>query len=101
MSIGVEGKFADETSTLDGVRYMPSLGITSQAVRAADVAMLPHPEELITELCYEDSKPLLIIDIDNWQLSLARYIKGGTRNQIAAIRTALGWTIFGRLPGKP
>ncbi|XP_059058080.1 uncharacterized protein LOC131851585, partial [Achroia grisella] len=100
IDINIKGKHSVETFNLKRVRSIPNLGVACQTIRTVDVAKFSHLQDLVKELSYEEAKPLLIIGIDNWHLSLPHGIRRGSRNQPVAVQTVLGWTMFGRLPGK-
>ncbi|XP_073949021.1 uncharacterized protein [Choristoneura fumiferana] len=52
----------------------------------------------LNDACYDEAIPRLLIGADNWHLMLVHETRTGKRRQPAAVRTALGWVIYGSVP---
>ncbi|XP_073960001.1 uncharacterized protein [Choristoneura fumiferana] len=91
--LGVTGP--QKTIIWTAARAIAGLGAAGQCVRQQSVAKYPYLSDIADEFCYGDVKPTIIIGIDNWYLTVAKAIRNGSKTQPVAIRTALGWVLFG------
>ncbi|XP_073967443.1 uncharacterized protein [Choristoneura fumiferana] len=91
----VKGRSSNEIHFVRRARAIAGLGAAGQCVRQQSVAKYPYLSDIADEFCYGDVKPTIIIGIDNWYLTVAKAIRNGSKTQPVAIRTALGWVLFG------
>ena len=91
----IKGKYLGDTFLIKRARSISGLGITRQSIRSDDIRSFSHLSDLTDMLCYDDAKPTIIIGIDNWHLIISKETRKGTKSQPVAIRTALGWVLFG------
>lgn len=92
----IKGRHANANFSVHRARSISDLGIVCKQSASYDfLRKYPYLSDIATELCYENARPMLIIGLDNWHLSIATATKKGTKSQPVAIQTALGWVIFG------
>ncbi|XP_061714619.1 uncharacterized protein LOC133523124 [Cydia pomonella] len=95
VNFNIQGRHSTEVHSIKKARSINGLGAARQCAYQDSVRKYPYLADIAGEFCYGDVKPMLIIGLDNWHLSLATDVRKGTKTQPAAILTALGWVLFG------
>lgn len=90
----IRGKFGNESFTIRKARAIPHLRLRPQEVTLSDTCF-PHLDDIASELVFSMATPKLLIGTSDWHLLLSRENRVGSAPQPAAVRTALGWVLFG------
>ncbi|XP_049875571.1 uncharacterized protein LOC126373455 [Pectinophora gossypiella] len=93
----IRGRYCNESYTVRKARAIPHLKLRPQEVTVKDTRF-PHLLDIAAELVFDMATPKVLIGTSDWHLLLSRENRVGTAPQPAAIRTALGWVLFGNLP---
>ncbi|XP_028165136.1 uncharacterized protein LOC114356249 [Ostrinia furnacalis] len=91
----IKGRCSDTSYPIQGARSIKDLGLRSQSAPRESLQSFPYLADIVHELCYDEARPMLIIGVDNWPLIVASETRSGSKSQPVAIRTQLGWVLFG------
>ncbi|XP_059061887.1 uncharacterized protein LOC131854763 [Achroia grisella] len=95
VDITIKGRYSTEWHSLENVRSIPNLNLGPQHIDREFVKGLHYLSDLVDFICYEHAKPMLLIGIDNWNLTLPTEIRQSSKSQPVAGLTPLGWVLFG------
>ncbi|KAL0822298.1 hypothetical protein ABMA28_004406 [Loxostege sticticalis] len=91
----IKGRSSSQSFLIKHARSIKNLGLLTQSATRDSLRKHRHLADLVEVLCYDAATPTLIIGIDNWHLITASEVRKGTKSQPVAIRTPLGWVLFG------
>ncbi|KAL0831974.1 hypothetical protein ABMA28_001474 [Loxostege sticticalis] len=91
----IKGRSSSQSFLIKHARSIKNLGLLTQSATRDSLRKHRHLADLVEVLCYDAATPTLIIGIDNWHLITASEVRKGTNSQPVAIRTPLGWVLFG------
>lgn len=96
----IRGKYNDKYYTVRKARAISHLKLRPQEVTVRDTSF-PHLQDISAELVFKMATPKVLIGTSDWQLLISSENRVGTAPQPAAVRTALGWVLFGGLLPNP
>ncbi|XP_026745266.1 uncharacterized protein LOC113506629 [Trichoplusia ni] len=100
VEVRVKGVRKDSASHKLHARTMKNLKLHRQSIPDT-VLEYEHLRDLPkNEVCYELTRPGLLVGTDHWECIVSRELRVGGPNQPAASRTQLGWVIHGTAPRK-
>lgn len=76
-------------------RTIKKMKISPQSVEARHLWACDHLKDLEDVITYEDARPTILIGQDNWHLLIASEVRKGSRRQLVASKTPLGWVLHG------
>ncbi|XP_059058147.1 uncharacterized protein LOC131851643 [Achroia grisella] len=95
VNFNIKGCHTDEIHQVRQARSIKDLQLARQSIYPKNINEFSYLSDLVPFLCYDDAQPKIVIGIDNWHLTIPQCVRNGTKSQPAAIRTALGWVLFG------
>ncbi|XP_026315753.1 uncharacterized protein LOC113227096 [Hyposmocoma kahamanoa] len=99
VNFGIRGKNSSEVFNICEARTVQKLLLASQSVRQEDVLSFSYLSDIANELTYERATPKVLIGICDWHLLVSKDSRfGSSLCQPAAIRTVLGWVLYGYRP---
>ncbi|KAL0818483.1 hypothetical protein ABMA28_008938 [Loxostege sticticalis] len=97
VKISIRGRSQRECHEIK-LRTIPQLVLHTQAIPAG-ILNYEHLRDLDPgNVCYESTRPRLLIGADNWHLIVSRELRTGKKTEPVASRTELGWTVHGTVP---
>ncbi|CAH0663689.1 unnamed protein product [Chilo suppressalis] len=95
IDFNVKGRHSSVVHAVKNARCVTSLQLGRQTVCFDKISKFSHLTDIAPILCYENVQPKLIIGIDHWELAYPLAVKKGSKSEPVAIKTALGWVLFG------
>ncbi|KAL0860706.1 hypothetical protein ABMA27_010047 [Loxostege sticticalis] len=97
VNLSIRGRSQRECHEIK-LRTIPQLVLHTQALPAG-ILNYEHLRDLDPgNVCYESTRPRLLIGADNWHLIVSRELRTGKKTEPVASRTELGWTVHGTVP---
>lgn len=98
VTVQVRGINNDSSSHKLRARTMKNLRLHQQSIPNS-LLEYEHLRDLPTnEVCYEPTRPGLLVGTDHWECIVSRELRVGGPNQPAASLTQLGWVVHGTAP---
>ncbi|XP_061728378.1 uncharacterized protein LOC133533417 isoform X1 [Cydia pomonella] len=96
----IRGKYESDIHLVNHAKAVQSLGLNEQTLSRETIESYAHLKDLAEYLTYADATPTVLIGAEHWHLSICREVCEGRRNEPAACRTLLGWTLYGPTSSK-
>ncbi|XP_063625638.1 uncharacterized protein LOC134797347 [Cydia splendana] len=96
----IRGKYESDIHLVNRAKAVQSLGLNEQTLSTETIESYAHLKDLAEYLTYADATPTVLIGAEHWHLSICREVCEGRRNEPAACRTLLGWTLYGPTSSK-
>jgi Protein of unknown function (DUF1759) len=95
LRVKISGAHCDDRKFKIELRTVEKLSIDAQTVDIAELQRrYRHLKGLPIEQ-YPAEMPMLILGLNSWRLTTPLKVKGGKQNEPAAMKTRLGWVVFG------
>ncbi|XP_053690825.1 uncharacterized protein LOC128739367 [Sabethes cyaneus] len=93
--ITIRGATSQKKFTLNDVRTVKELTLPEQCLRYDELANRFRHLKGLPIVGYERAVPRLLIGVNNLSLTVPLQVKEGKKNEPVAVKTRLGWCVFG------